>query len=119
MCLKCHMGMSDAYMENSLTKSIANPDYHVWNTTSLSHLYLSGSGMNGQVAQAMAIVLLDGFIQHVKGGGSTAGFVLEKMPPIEKIEAILAGLRALPAFTDVAERKEQVFHGGLLNQIEF
>lgn len=102
-----------------LTKCMQNPDYQEWNTTSLSHMYLAGSGMNGHVAQGLALVLIDGFIQHVKCGGSTAGFVLEQMPPIEKIGVILAGLRALPAFTDYAERKEQVLRGGLLDQIEF
>jgi hypothetical protein len=62
------MGMSDQTILSQLNDSLANPKFEVWNTTSLSHLYLAGLGVNGKEASDKAILLLRRFLEYLYEG---------------------------------------------------
>lgn len=47
MCLLCHNAMSDETVKKQLQEALEDPQFEVWNMTSISHIMLSMSGMNG------------------------------------------------------------------------
>ncbi len=61
MCNQCHSALSDADVEKSM--DINNPQFEVWNSTSLNHLRLAAMGVNGPVVQEKAERL---FIEYMK-----------------------------------------------------
>ncbi len=51
--------MSDETVKKQLTESLKNPQFEVWNSTSISHLNIIKSGHNGEENKQMAIKLLN------------------------------------------------------------
>jgi len=63
MCLKCHQNISDEQMISSIENSLRNVNFHKYNVTSVNHLYLTLSGVNGPKAQILAGTLLEKFLE--------------------------------------------------------
>lgn len=86
MCLSCHQGLSDDVIKQQLTDSLVNPKYEVWNSTSLSHIRISMTGINGKEVQEVATKLYEAYIQWAEEqnpifGKYGNGFMLTGPPP--------------------------------------
>ena len=100
-----------------MNHSKKDPQYERWNTTSLSHLFIILSGVNGEEAKNLAYNHLKGFIDYVDNGRKLNGFVLEKCPSTEFIIATTMDILKLPPVSSIEERRKQVYHENLLTDI--
>ena len=66
MCYKCHIGLSDDNIKQQLLDTLIRKNFDEWNTTTISHMFIIGSGMNGNVNKKLAIILLDQYIDFLK-----------------------------------------------------
>lgn len=62
MCLKCHSGISNQQVIDSLRENLTNPKFEVWNTTSIGHLMIVACGYNGLTARKLAMELLSKYV---------------------------------------------------------
>lgn len=62
MCRYCHQKISDKTILETCHRALVDPKFDRWNTTSLSHMYITASGYNGKEAQELARQLLQNFI---------------------------------------------------------
>lgn len=60
MCFQCHVKISDEQIINSFTKD--EMEFDKWNTTSISHIIIAGSGYNGKKAKKLAINILNDYL---------------------------------------------------------
>jgi len=60
MCFQCHVKISDEQIINSLTED--EMEFDKWNTTSISHTIIAGSGYNGKKAKKLAINILNDYL---------------------------------------------------------
>lgn len=114
MCLKCHQGLSDEYVLQSSLDSLSNPQFEKWNTTSLSHLFIEISGVNGEECSQLGLQLLDNYIQYKEHNANEKDGTLFGNPSAEyakeqKTQA-LELKEKLKGFTQ-EEKKQYVFHG--------
>lgn len=58
MCLKCHSGISNQQVIDSFQKTLIEPKFEVWNSTSISHIIIAACGYNGLTARKLALELL-------------------------------------------------------------
>ena len=49
MCYKCHQELSNETIKEQLMNTIITKNFDQWNTTSISHMLIIGSGLNGNV----------------------------------------------------------------------
>jgi hypothetical protein len=63
MCITCHKGLSDEVYLSKLKETLINPQFSVWNTTSLSHLAIGVVGYNGLECRNLAHQLMTNYIQ--------------------------------------------------------
>lgn len=61
MCQKCHRTFSDVEISEQLNDAILNPQFHVWNSTSINHLIIIANGHNGEKNSELAKQLLKDF----------------------------------------------------------
>ena len=66
MCLSCHFKMSVDKVLADWADSIKNPRYELWNSTSLSHLYISLSGVDGPEVREHTYKVAREFIEWSK-----------------------------------------------------
>ena len=69
MCFLCQQNMSDETVKQQILKSIENPRFEVWNSTSISHIFLCLSGFNGYEVAELAYHLLKNYIAWAKEAG--------------------------------------------------
>ena len=124
MCLQCHQGLSDEYCISDLESTLHDDkklerDFSKWNSTSLNHMYIIGTGFNGEKAQNMAFQVLEKFIAWGKVSPDYGKeFILEQVCTIESIEETL---RRLKAYSEKKYEKDtiknSVNHGQLLSEL--
>ena len=61
--------MSDEMVKKQLLETLENPQFEVWNSTSVSHLTLSVIGFNGYEVAELAHTLLNRFIVWARENG--------------------------------------------------
>ena len=62
MCIRCHSNLSDDYVYNDLYNTLHNnPNYEIFNSTSISHLHIAALNYNGEKVKKIAIELLENF----------------------------------------------------------
>ena len=66
MCYSCHLGLTDKNINEQLLDALNKKTYNKWNTTTVSHILLTASGMNGDINRELALTLLEEFINYVK-----------------------------------------------------
>ena len=66
MCFKCHTGLSDEFIHKELINALDKKNYNEWNTTSVNHMFLIASGLNGYDNKILAIEVLMEFIEYLK-----------------------------------------------------
>ena len=59
MCRKCHSRLSKEKIVNDLKRSLEDPHFEEWNSTSLAFLSYSLAGEDGEEAQTLARELLE------------------------------------------------------------
>ncbi len=69
MCLLCHQNMSDETVKEQLLESLENPQFEVWNNTSISHLTISMVGFNGYEVADLANTLFKRYILWARENG--------------------------------------------------
>lgn len=89
MCLSCHQGLSDEEVISQLKDSIKDPQYELWNETSISHMMISGMGTNGMEAQKLAIQLLDGYVNWKKNNKYSSDGTFFGNPNVEYVELVI------------------------------
>lgn len=62
MCLFCHQSMPDETVKKQLLQSVENPQFELWNATSLNHLIISVVGFNGYEVSDLAYKLVKDYI---------------------------------------------------------
>ncbi len=67
MCRECHNNFTNGEVVRQLQLVVRNPDFEMWNTTSVSHLLIAASGRNGTHASNLANTLLDNFEIFLQG----------------------------------------------------
>ena len=108
MCLECHSHLSDSDVITQLRDSLTGTDFE-WNSTSLFHIYLAASGINGYEAQAVAFELLEKYIKWIKENPTwNRGFVLQRSCSIEDIETTTQKLKAAAAENRGKLNQEQI-----------
>ena len=55
-----------------LRETIENPRYEVWNGTSLSHLFINATGIDGSECRILSLRLLDGYISFMERNADVA-----------------------------------------------
>ena len=120
MCIKCHQGLSNETIRQQMNDALENPFFEKWNSTSVSHLFITYSGVNGSEAQEVAGQLLQNLIHwsrenkitHVDCLGRT------RLSPIDNIEKCYIQMKNCPNLrieeSEIPARKEAVFHGDFL-----
>ena len=68
MCGQCHQGMPDDVVVQQLKDALKNPQYEMWNSTSLSHMSLAAMGVNGVEASRLGRNLLVRYIKWSEQG---------------------------------------------------
>lgn len=66
MCLQCNLAMSDERVIEDLKECIQNPQYELWNSCSLSHLFIDASGIHGAEARKLSMQLLEGYCAYAE-----------------------------------------------------
>lgn len=90
MCIQCHMGITDEEITTQLRETIQNPRFDEWNTTSVSHAAIAGTGHNGEEARELGLELLLKFIEwrRTKPDGYMPESGLESMYTVYDLERI-------------------------------
>ena len=60
MCFECHMGLKDNTIMEQISTSDENT-FHLWNSTSISHLLIASSGFNGIDVRNVALKILSDY----------------------------------------------------------
>lgn len=67
MCLYCHLGETSESSVRSLRNALENPEFEIWNTTSLSHVLLAVRGLDGSEAHELGCQLIEQFYDWFLG----------------------------------------------------
>lgn len=67
MCRQCHMHLPDDVVLDQLLETFDNPQYKLWNTTSLSHILIAVEGCNGSKVHKIALIIVEGFYEWYLG----------------------------------------------------
>jgi len=70
MCNQCHRALSDQAVDDSLTRSLENPKFEIWNSASVNYIRLAALGVNGPVIQEKAEKLFVDFIKYKTVAGN-------------------------------------------------
>jgi hypothetical protein len=71
MCWLCHSKLTNEEVISQLKESLANPQYEVWNSTSIAHIIYSMYGANGKEAASLALQLFQGAMEFFAPGTVT------------------------------------------------
>ena len=118
MCIECHQHLTDESIIGQLQSS--DQYFENWNSTSLDHMYLVCTGVNGQIAQKLAFKVLEDYIQWGKTNSNYGkGFILQGVCPIEDVEMTLERIRNKVAETSLTqdELRKEVFDGQYLKDL--
>jgi len=63
MCLKCHRGLSNETLLSQLKEALDASDFHMWNGTSIQHLLIAFSGVNGREVQDISEQLIVKYLE--------------------------------------------------------
>lgn len=90
MCFECHSGFTDKEITNYLIADLDDPHFEEWNTTSVSHAAIAGTGHNGEKARELALELFKKFIKwrRTKPDGYMPKNGLESMFTVYDLERI-------------------------------
>ncbi len=64
MCWNCHQGFPDNVILQQFQKSLINPKFEQWNTTSVNHTVIAGTGHNGLEVRNIALEILAKLAAH-------------------------------------------------------
>jgi len=60
MCIRCHSNLNDENVKKSLLNIVeGNAQFEVWNSTSVSHIIIAGTGYNGCEIRKLGIKSLE------------------------------------------------------------
>lgn len=62
MCLVCHQNLSNESIITSLQESLQTKEFENFNATSISHISIAAIGLNGDIAQDLALQVLEAYI---------------------------------------------------------
>jgi len=90
MCFQCHMGLTDEQITRQLRVSLDDPHFDKWNTTSVSHVAIAGTGHNGEKARELGLELMQKFIEwrRTKPDGYMPDSGIESMYTVYDLERI-------------------------------
>lgn len=98
MCNTCTSKLSTEHILSDLTKTLENPNFGMWNTSSLGHVLEVASGKHGEEAQKIAIQLVEDFYTWYRGpsnglwemfGPYTPPSGLVPFPPIRDVRRMI------------------------------
>tara|TARA_Y100000782_G_C10043407_1_gene206307 strand:- start:252 stop:638 length:387 start_codon:yes stop_codon:yes gene_type:complete len=78
MCFECHMNLQD----NTIMKQISIADentFHLWNSTSISHLLIASSGFNGIDVRNVALKILSDYYKWYEKKTNQYAIPIEKL----------------------------------------
>jgi hypothetical protein len=103
MCYKCHLGLSNDNIKEQLMDALIKKNFDDWTTTTLSHMFIIGSGMNGNVNKKLAIILIEQYIDFLKiqPDNYFPKNGLEKMYPVDKIMNVLTYIKSHKYINDI------------------
>jgi len=64
MCFLCHKKLSNETITNQLLDMLIIKNFNEWNTTTINHLIIISSGINGNNNKKIAIILLNQYIDN-------------------------------------------------------
>src|SRR5688572_2573572 len=65
MCMQCHLQLIDEEVLKTFKDALEEPKFENWNESSLSHIFLALSGVNGQEVVQLAKQLLANFCDWI------------------------------------------------------
>lgn len=65
MCWSCHQNLSNENITSQLENTINDPRFDKWNSCSISHLLIIGTGYNGESNQEKANKLLQRYKNYL------------------------------------------------------
>lgn len=109
MCLQCHSGLSDSIVLEQLKESLDNPNFKVWNETSISHVSLAAIGVNGKEAQKVGRQLLINYIMWKRENKNPADGTFFGNPTVEYVKEVLDNVNnSVQKFKDERLSYEQI-----------
>ena len=66
MCIRCHSGLSDAFVLKEFTDTLKKKPYEIFNKTSINHILFAALNYNGEQTKNIAIKLLEEYNEWAK-----------------------------------------------------
>ena len=129
MCLQCHQHLTDEEVIRQFSESVSADGtvtaelakFDKWNTTSLSHVLITGLGYNGLVAQNLAIKIYSAFLDWAKTqpkwGNERPVSGIECMPSIDDLERMKTELESVIATQRRENHSKERMRTEILDQL--
>lgn len=76
MCKSCHKRLSDAEVLQTIRAAVEHPEFHFWNSTSVSHMKYAALGVNGEEVRDLALRLYLLFVEWLEASPNGARVLL-------------------------------------------
>ncbi len=126
MCIQCHQGLSDAAVVQQIKEAFQYPHFEQWNTTSVSHMYIAYSGVNGREAQILAGQIIEKLIQWSRANNRSSvedSLIPDPFANIDNIERAYLKMKKDPNLViqadQIPERKKASIPWGFFEEIYF
>jgi hypothetical protein len=102
---------------------LKNPGFEKWNSCSVSHLFITYSGVHGWKAQELAGQIIENLIKYLRENNKTnvESLIPEPLGETDNIEIMYLNMKNYPLLKiqsddEFSQRKTTVFHDDFLNQ---
>ena len=124
MCLQCHQSSDDNHCDSpEMADLLKNPGFEKWNSTSVSHVFIYYSGVNGIKAQELAGQIIENLIKYLRENDKTnvETMIPEPLGETDNIEKMYLSMKNYPELKiqtddEFSQRKKAIFHEDFLNQ---
>jgi hypothetical protein len=105
-----------------MVELLKNPEFEKWNSCSVSHLFITYSGVQGWKAQELAGQIIENLIKYLRENNKTnvETFIPEPFGETDNIEKMYLKMKNYPKLRISSEefprRVKSVYHEDFLNQ---
>nr|QBK85722.1 MAG: hypothetical protein LCMAC101_03170 [Marseillevirus LCMAC101] len=123
MCLKCH-GKNAKFDSDSpeMVDALKNPQFEKWNSCSVSHMFITYSGVDGWRAQDLAAQIIENLIKYLRENNKTnvETWLPQAFGEPDNIEKMYFNMKNYTGLkiqsSEFSQRQKAVFHEDFLNQ---
>ena len=110
MCILCHFKFTSEEIRSQLEPSLTDPKFEVWNSTSVSHILLSTTGLDGPQAKEISQTLLERYIAWAEVNPNLYSKSSLMETNLGVLKEKLRNAKSTPQPEDWQDRRQQVIN---------